>query len=35
MLRNLFRMIITELYERDLKMYAYNSVWEIPVEVKK
>ena len=35
MLRNLFKIIINELYDRELKMYAYNSIWEIPVEVKK
>ena len=34
-LRELFNEIINELYNRELKMYSYNTIWEIPVEIKK
>lgn len=34
MLRNLLKMIINELYYRELKMYQYNTVWECPEEVR-
>ena len=29
----LFKVIIDELYSRELKMYQYNTIWEIPVKV--
>ena len=34
MLRTLFKMIMNELYHGELKMYQYNTIWEIPVEIK-
>lgn len=34
-LKTLFYLIIDELYNRELKMYEYNTIWECPVEIKK